>query len=129
MNKIDIIQPVHKKACDHPVDTCTYCRYKAPHPSPMPADCSSEDWDGEKAKKREQRSLIDLNFPKLDPKQMMNSDILKELPIQNLNIHEDRKEEEKSPEITDSLVLPTETAATPKIEKMEKTEIWNRRAS
>ena len=49
-------------------------------------------------------------------------DILKELLIQNLNIQEDRKEEEKSPEITDSLVLPLETAATPKREKMEKTE-------
>ena len=121
MNKINIIQPVPKKACDHSADTCTYCRDEAPHPSPIPSDWLHEDWDGEKAKKREQRLLIGLNFPKLDQKQMMDLDILKELPIKNLNIKEDRKEEEKLPEITDLLVLP-QTAATPKMEKMEKTE-------
>ena len=50
-------------------------------------------------------------------------DILKELPIQDLNIQEDRKEEEKLSEITDSLVPPSEAAAvTPKMEKMEETE-------
>ena len=54
---------------------------------------------------------------------MMDSDILKELTIQNLNIQEDRKEEEKSPEITDSLILLSEVAvATPKTEKMEETK-------
>ena len=62
MNKINIIQPVSKKACDHSVDTCTYCRYEAPHPSSIPSDWLSEDWDGEKAKKREERLLIDLNL-------------------------------------------------------------------
>ena len=95
---------------------------QSPHPSPIVSDWSSEDWDGEKAKKREQRSLIDLNFPKLDQKQMMDSDILKELLIQNLNIHDDRKEEEKSPEITDSLVPPPGAGATPKTENTEETE-------
>ena len=54
---------------------------------------------------------------------MMDLDILKELPIQNLNIQKDRKEEEKLPEIRDSLVPPSEVAvATPMTEKMEKTE-------
>ena len=50
----------------------------------------------------------------------MDLDIIKELPIQNLNIEEDRKEEEKSPEITDMLVLPSEVAAA--TSKMEETE-------
>ena len=59
MNKIIIIQVVPKRACECSVDTCTYCMYKAPHLSPIPSDWSSEDWDGEKAKVREQRSLID----------------------------------------------------------------------
>ena len=68
MNKINIIQPVPKRACDCFADTCTYCKYEAPHPSPIPSDWSSEDWDGEKAKERELRSLIDLNFFKLDQK-------------------------------------------------------------
>ena len=66
MNKINIIQLVPKRACDYSVDTCAYCKYEAPHPSPIPSDWLSEDWDGEKAKVREQRSLIDLNFPKVD---------------------------------------------------------------
>ena len=29
------------------------------HPSPVPSDWSSKDWDGDKAKAREQKSLID----------------------------------------------------------------------
>ena len=120
MNKINIIQPVPKRACDHSADTCTYCKYEAPHHSLIPSDWLSEDWDDEKAKARKQRSLIDLNFPKLDQRQVMDSDILKELPIQNLNIQKDGKEEEKLPEITDTLVPPAEVAAaTLMMEEME----------
>ena len=104
MNKINIIQPVPKRACECSVDTCTYCKYKAPHPSPMPSDWSSEDWDGETAKAREQRSLIDLNPPRPNLRQTTDSEILNELLIENLTIQEGRKEEEKSPEITDKLV-------------------------
>ena len=77
----------------------------------IPLDWSSVDWDGEKAKVREQRPLIDLDFPKPDPRHMTDSEILNELLIQNLNIQEDGKEEEKSPEITDTLVPPPEAAA------------------
>ena len=124
MNKIDIIQPVPKRACDCSVDTCIYCKYEAPYPSPIPSDWWSEDWDGEKAKAREQRSLNDLNFPKPYQRQMTDSEILKELPIQILNIQEDRKEEEKSPEITDTLVPPSEAAtATPMMEEIEQESI------
>ena len=53
---------------------------------------------------------------------MIDSDILKELLIQNLNIQEDRKEEERSPEITDLLVLPPEAVVTPKMETTKKME-------
>ena len=53
MNKINIIQPVPKRASDCSVDTCTYCKYEAPHPPPIPSDWSSEDWDCKKAKKRD----------------------------------------------------------------------------
>ena len=63
MNKIDIIQPVSKRVCEHFGDKCSYCNYEAPHPSSVPSDWSSEDWDGEKAKAREQRSLIDFDPP------------------------------------------------------------------
>ena len=53
MNKFNIIQLVPKRACEHSVDTCTYCKYEAPHPSPTPSDWSSKYWKGEKAKARE----------------------------------------------------------------------------
>ena len=91
MNKINIIQPVPKRACECSMDTCTYCKYKGLHASPIPSDWSSEDWDGEKAKTREQRLLFDLDFSKPDLRQMTDSEILNELPIQNLNIQEDGK--------------------------------------
>ena len=41
---------------------CTYCKYDAPHPSTIPSDWLSEDWDGEKAKAREQHPLLDINL-------------------------------------------------------------------
>ena len=121
MNKVNVIQPVPKRACECSVDTCTYCKYEAPHPSSIPSDWSSEDWDGEKAKVREQRLLIYLDLPKPDPRQMTDSEILNELPIQNLTIQEDRKEGEKLPEITDTLVPPLEASATiPIMEEMKQ---------
>ena len=41
---------------------CTYCKYDAPHPSATPSDWSSEDWDGKKAKAREQHPFLDFNL-------------------------------------------------------------------
>ena len=118
MNKVNIIQTVPKTVCDCFVDTCTYCKFKALHPFPISSDWSSEDWHGKKAKVREQRLLIDLDFHKPDPRQMTDSEILNELLIQNLNMQENGKEEEKSPEIRDTQVLPPEVAAvTPMMEE------------
>ena len=123
-NKINIIKPMPKRACEHSVDTCTYCKYKAPHPSPIPLDWLNEDWDGEKAKKREQRLLIDLDYPKTEMKQETDPDILNDLPIQNLSIQEDREEQEKLPEMIDTLVLPPEVAAaTPMPEETDQEDI------
>ena len=124
MNKINIIQPVPKRACEHSADTCTYCKYEPLHPSPIPSDWSSEDWDGEKAKVREQRSLVDLDLPKTDLRQTTDTEILNEQLIQNLNIQVDGKEGEKLPDITDTLVLPPEVAAvTLMMEEMEQENI------
>ena len=50
------------RLCNQSSKDCTYCAYNAPHPSPAPSDWSSEDWDRDKAKKREQRSLIDFTL-------------------------------------------------------------------
>ena len=50
----------------------------------------------------------------------MDSEILNEILIQNLNIQEDRKDVEKLPEITHTLVLSPEVAAvTPMMAEME----------
>ena len=39
-----------------------YCKFNAPHPSITPSDWSSEDWDGRKAKAKEQRSFLDFKL-------------------------------------------------------------------
>ena len=106
MNKINIIKLVPKRACGCLAGTFKYCKYKAPHPPPIPSDWLSEDWDGEEAKEKVQRLLIDFDSPRTNPKQMRDPEILNELPIQNLSIQEDREEQEKLPEMTDTLVLP-----------------------
>ena len=41
---------------------CTYCKYDAPHPPTTPSDWLSKDWDGKKAKAREQCPLLDFNL-------------------------------------------------------------------
>ena len=66
MNKIDMIQPVPKRVYKCFGPTCSYCKHKAPHPCPVHSDWSSEDWDGNKAKAKEQKSLIDFEPSKLD---------------------------------------------------------------
>ena len=58
LNKIDIIQPTPKRLCTGAFKGCLYCTFDTPHPSTTPSDWSSEDWDGKKAKAKEQRSLI-----------------------------------------------------------------------
>ena len=66
LNKIDIRQPTPRRLCEHFGATCSYCKHKASHHSPIQLDWLSKDWDGEKAKAREQKSLIDSDPPKLD---------------------------------------------------------------
>ena len=57
--KLDLVEPTPKWLCTRVQGECMYCKYDAPHPSTTLSDWSSEDWDGEKAKAREQYSLID----------------------------------------------------------------------
>ena len=66
MNKIDIVQPTPRRSCKHLGTTCSNCKHEAPNPSPIQSDWSSEDWDDEKAKAREQKSLIDFDPSKPD---------------------------------------------------------------
>ena len=65
MNKIDIIQPTPRRPCECFGTTCSYCKHEAPHPFQIQLDWTSKDWEGEGAKAREQKSLIDFDPPKL----------------------------------------------------------------
>ena len=65
LDRVDIKAPILTKACDSFSLSCSYCEQGALHPSSQESDWSSEDWDGTKAKAREQNnSLRDFNEPK-----------------------------------------------------------------
>ena len=71
LNKVNIVAPTLGKACNGFSSSCSYCKQDAPHPMPQNSDWLSKDWDGIKAKIREQsKSLIDFNDPK--PRQTQN---------------------------------------------------------
>ena len=64
LNKIDIVAPKLRNACDSFGLSCSYCGQDALHPLPQNSNWSSEDWDGNKAKAKEQiKSLMDFNDP------------------------------------------------------------------
>ena len=50
--KIDIVKPTPKHLCMRTHGEYRYCQFDAPHPSTTPSDWSSKDWDGDKAKAR-----------------------------------------------------------------------------
>ena len=105
LNKIDIVAPTLRKACDGFSPSCKYCKQGALHPSPQNSYWSSKDWDGVKAKAREQsKSLIDINDPKpkMDTEQTMDID---EVPFSKLQIGQGNQKEEPL-EVMESLVPP-----------------------
>ena len=57
-NKIDIVKPIPKWLCMGTLKEYMYCKFNALHPSATPSDWSSKDWDSNKAKGREQWSLL-----------------------------------------------------------------------
>ena len=113
MNKIDMIQPVPKRVHECFGPTCSYCKHEAPHPSPVHSNWSSEDWDVDKAKAKEQKSLIDFKPPKLDSDKeltdqltdMMKVILVDNIPFQNLTTGQDKPKEEPL-ETTNTLVPP-----------------------
>ena len=58
IGNINIIKPIPQKVCEQSGATCTFCLYKVPHPLPNQSEWSSKDWDGEKAKAKEQNPFI-----------------------------------------------------------------------
>ena len=98
MNKIDIIKPTPRKACGQFGLTCSYCRQDAPHPFPVHSDWSSKDWDGEKAKAKEQKSLIncEASTQRMNKEQTTDVD---EVPFHKLNLGQDKQKEKEPLEV------------------------------
>ena len=112
MNKLNIIQPTPKRLFTRSLKDCSYCKYNAPHPSPAASDWSSEDWDGDKAKTREMRSLIDfmlLDNQIQDTTQDTSQDKQEKNLInglENLTLEQDKT----TLNMTDTLVPPLDTS-------------------
>ena len=65
LDKVDLKAPLLTNACDSFGLLCSYCNQGALHPSPQEPEWSSKDWDGTKAKNRDQNILLkDFNDPK-----------------------------------------------------------------
>ena len=103
--KINMVKPTPRKACNSFGPSCSYCKQGAQNPSPQNSDWSSEDWDGDKAKAREQsKSLIDFSDPKhrMDTEQTTDLD---KVSFSKLQIGQDDQREEPL-EVMESLVPP-----------------------
>ena len=112
MNKINIIQPTSKRACECTDSSCTYCKYKAPHPSRVLFDWSSEDWDGKNVKGREQKSLVDFTLPKQDTDPQTMEVMADDIPFSKLTIHSDNPD--KNPvEVMNTLIPSLDAAEIP----------------
>ena len=107
VNKISVIKPTPQKMCECFEATCSFCRQQASHPLLVQSDWSSEDWDGDKAKDREQNPLLSFDIPKPETdKQTL--DPVDTLPYQNLTIKMNGLDE-KAPEVSTTLVPPSES--------------------
>ena len=58
-------------------------------PSPVLSDWSSEDWDGEKTKAKEQKSLVDFMLPKQDTDPQTMEVMADDIPFSKLTIQSD----------------------------------------
>ena len=123
INKISIIKPTPQKTCKCFGATCSFCRQQAPHPLPVQLDQSRKDWDGNKAKAREQNTLLSFDMPKPETDKQ-TSDSVDTPPFQNLTIKMNRLDE-KAPEVSTTLVSPIEPGVigtTPKEDSITKAE-------
>ena len=98
VGNINIIKPISQKVCEQSGATCTFCQYKVPHPLLNQSEWSSEDWDGEKAKAKEQNPFIESDVPIIKAGNP-TTDPVGALPFQNLKTQSDKKDK-KSPEVS-----------------------------
>ena len=114
MKKINVIDPSPKRLCTKSLEGCTYGKYDAPHPSPVPSNWSIEDWDGDKARNREQMSLIDTLLDKetqYGTQEKQEKHLISGL--ENLMLEQDKT----TPNMTDMLIPLLET-----LEEKQETE-------
>ena len=76
----NLIKPTPKWLCTRTHEGCTYYKFYTPHPPTCPSDWSSEDWDGNKAKAREQCPLLDFIFLEKQIKKTLQD------PIQDISL-------------------------------------------
>ena len=80
-----------------------------PHPLPNQSDWSSKDWDGEKAKAKEQNPFFEFDSPKIKAGNP-TMDLLGSLPFQSLKIQPD-KTEKKALEVSTTPIPPLQQGA------------------
>ena len=100
--------PKQRKECHSFGLSCSYCEQGALHPLPQNSDWSSENWDGNKAKAKEQdKSLIDFNDPKPKTSTKQTTDI-DEVAFSKLQIGQSDLKEEPL-QVMKSLIPPPST--------------------
>ena len=121
INKMNIIKITPQKACEHFGATWSFCRQQVPHPLPVQSDWSSKDWDGDKAKTREQNPIVkfDIPRPKTDNSTLNSVD---SLPFQGLTIWTD-KPDKKAPEVLTTLIPPIEPGTMETIPKDDQAKL------
>ena len=122
VNKISIIKPIPKKACERFGLPCPFCKQQAPHPLPPHSEWSSKDWDGERAKAKECNSFVRFDTPR----PMMDNpthDSVDLIPFQGLTIWMDTPDK-KAPEsaVTIYPLLTKETEGKTQKEDLPKLE-------
>ena len=89
---------IPQKACEQFGPICSFCRQQAPHPLLNQPVWSSEDWDGEKAKVREQNSFVRFYTPR-STMDNPTHDSVDSIPFHSLMIWTDRPDQQ-APEIS-----------------------------
>ena len=86
-----------------------FCRQQVPHPLPNQFDWSREDWGRDKAKAREQNSIVkfDILWPKMNNPTL---DPVDSIPFDKLMIQTDGLDK-KAPEVSTTPIPPPEQGA------------------
>ena len=114
LDRVDMKAPILTKVYDSFGLSCSYCEQSPPLPSPQELDWSSKDWDGTKAKAREQNnSLIDFNYPKPQTNKEQTTDI-DAVAFSKLQIRQNNPKKELI-EVMKSLIAPPQVTETPEV--------------